>query len=255
MGDKTVAIIQARMGSTRLPGKVLKPIDGRPMLWHVVARTRATSLVDEVVVATTTKNQDDQIVDYCTRNGVRYNRGSEIDVLNRYYETAKQFDADTIVRITSDCPLISPAIIDRLVRTFEEHSVAFVSNKDPFTHPIGLQAEVMKMETLRRVEQEADRPDDREHVTRYIRRSDGFDKLTIRNLLDTSEYRVTDHNTVLRWVVDYQSDLDFVREIYRYLSNGERCIFGQMSVFELLERRPELVAMTDHTTADALTLD
>jgi spore coat polysaccharide biosynthesis protein SpsF (cytidylyltransferase family) len=242
------------MGSTRLPGKVLREIDGQPMLWHVVTRSQAISLVDEVVVATTTESQDEQIVDYCRRKNFKIARGSEMDVLDRYYKISNEFDADTVVRITSDCPLISPAIVDRLIRVFNESSVDFVSNKDPWTHPVGLQAEVMTTEALQRTQLNAEYPADREHVTRYIRRSSDFDKKTLTNLLDLCTYSITDSETILRWVVDYQSDLNFVRAIYDHLASDIGRIFGQKVIFELLERRPELIDMTRHTTPEALTL-
>jgi len=212
-------------------------------------------LVDDVVVATTTKVQDQQIADYCRQIDCDVSRGSEEDVLERYYETAKERDAEQTVRITSDCLLLSPEVTNRVIRIFNESSAEFVSNKDPYTHPIGLQAEVMTFEALSRMQEQAISSKGREHVTRYIRRSDKFEKRTVKNLLDTSHYSDTDDNTVLRWVVDYQSDLNFIRAIYHSLASDCRQIFGQHSVFELLERRPDLVSMTTHAMTSELKLE
>lgn len=253
MSNRTVAIIQARMGSTRLPGKVLKDIVGRPMLWHVVTRTRVASLLDETVVATTVKDSDDQIVEYCENEGFNCSRGSEADVLDRYYTAAKEWNAETVVRITSDCPLISPTIIDRTVRTLNETGSEYVNTK--IEYPNGLDVEAMKFETLKRAWEEATRSEDREHVTTYIRRSDDFEKTTVENLLDTSKYSATDEETVLRWSVDYASDLEFVRRIYSRLCANGLWTIDQQAVFELLERNPELVEITDHASPEDFKLD
>jgi len=207
-------------------------------------------LLDETVVATSVEAQDDQIADYCEAASFEYTRGSEADVLERYYQTAKEFDADTVVRVTADCPLISPAIIDRLIRIYSESDAEFVSNKKRYTYPNGLQAEVIQFETLKKTWKEATRPEDREHVTRYIRRSGDFAKRTVENQLDTSEYSITDDETVLRWSVDYQSDLEFVREIYDRLYTNGGWTINQLAVFEFLKRNPELVELTSHASPE-----
>lgn len=246
MNEQTVAIIQARMGSTRLPEKVLKDIAGRPMLWHVINRVQFASLLDGTVVATTVEDQDDQIVEYCEDNNFKYFRGSEEDVLDRYYRAASKTDANTVVRITSDCPLISPAIVDRTLRIFEESDSEYVNTK--VEYPNGLDVEAMNFATLERAWEEATDSEDREHVTTYIRRSNEFEKTTVDNLLDTSQYSVTDENTVMRWSVDYPSDLEFVRTVYEQLYKNGSWIFDQQAVFELLERQPEIIDITDHAS-------
>lgn len=253
MSDRTVAIIQARMGSTRFPGKVLKDIADRPMLWHVVTRVQVASLLDETVVATTVEDQDEQIVAFCEESEFNYVRGSEEDVLDRYYQAANEMDADTVVRITSDCPLISPTIIDRTVRVFEETDCEYANTK--IEYPNGLDVESMQFAALERAWEEASAPADREHVTTYIRRSDAFDKAKVDNLLDTSRYSATDEDTVLRWSVDYPSDLEFVREIFDHLYTNGPWTFDQQAVFELLERRPDLVDITDHASPEKFELD
>lgn len=252
MSKRTVAIIQARMGSTRLPGKVLNDIAGQPILWHVVTRTRLASLLDETVVATTVEEEDDRIVEFCEDNEFRYVRGSENDVLDRYYKAATKTNADTVVRITSDCPLISPTIVDRTLRIFNKTNSDYANTK--IEYPNGLDVEAMTFATLERAWEEATRPEDREHVTTYIRRSDDFDKTTVENLLDTSQYSATDKDTVLRWSVDYPSDLEFVRTIYDHLHKNGLWTFDQQAVFELLERHPEIVDITDHASPEEFEL-
>jgi spore coat polysaccharide biosynthesis protein SpsF (cytidylyltransferase family) len=246
MTNRTVAIIQARTGSSRLPGKIFKQIGDHPLLWHVVTRTRLASLLDETVVATTVEAQDDQVVDFCEHHGFEYTRGSEDDVLDRYYESANSYDADTIVRITGDCPLVSPEIIDRVVRVYRNTGVEYANNK--LNYPNGLDVEAMRFETLERAWVEAESSEEREHVTPYIRASDDFKKQKVTNPLDISTYSVTDADTVLRWSVDYQSDLEFIREIYDRLSVHGEWTINQQAVFELLEREPEIVEMTDHAS-------
>jgi spore coat polysaccharide biosynthesis protein SpsF (cytidylyltransferase family) len=246
MTDHTVVIIQARMGSSRLPGKVLKLIRDQPLLWHVVTRTRLASLVDETVVATTVEEQDNQIAEFCERHGFKYTRGSEEDVLDRYYQAANAYDADTVVRITGDCPLASPEIIDRVVRVYRDSGVEYANNK--LRYPNGLDVEAMRFETLERAWEEAELPEEREHVTTYIRASDDFEKRKVTNPLDISTYSVTDADTILRWSVDYQSDLEFIREIYDRLSLHGEWTINQQAVFELVEREPEIVDMTDHAS-------
>lgn len=248
MSERTVAIIQSRLGSTRLPGKVLKDILDRPMLWHVVSRTQFATLLDNTVVATTVEDEDDRIVEYCEEAGFEYVRGSEEDVLDRYYKAAVEMEADTVVRITSDCPLISPTIIDRTIRVFEESGCEYANTK--IEYPNGLDVEAIRFEALERAWEEATRPEDREHVTTYIRRSKSFEKITVRNLLDTEQYRFTDEETVLRLSVDYPSDLGFVREIYDQLCGNGLWTFDQEAIFELLERQPDIVDMTEHATPE-----
>jgi spore coat polysaccharide biosynthesis protein SpsF (cytidylyltransferase family) len=255
MTGTTVAIIQARMGSSRFPGKVLEDIAGEPMLDHVVRRTRVASLLDTTVVATTTESQDDRIVEYCERAGVPYTRGSEPDVLDRYYRGAQRFDADTVVRITADCPLVDPAILDRLIRRYHESGVDYVSNKHKLTYPLGLQAEVLSLSTLERMWNEATRPEDREHVTRYVRRSSEFRKQHVENRLDTAQFRATRDDAVLRWIVDYPADIAFVRAIHERLGTDQQWLPSRLAVWEVLERHPDLPEEANYTPIDTLGLD
>src|SRR5712692_2461671 len=167
---KTVCIVQARMGSTRLPGKVLQPILHRPMLCWVINRVKRCRLIDDVVIATTTATQEDPIVDFCTSQGWSFCRGSEADVLDRYYRAAQQFGADHVVRITSDCPLIDRDVTDNVIATY--HSVMpapdYVSNVLIRTYPRGLDTEVLSYAALSRAWSEDQSMRWREHVTPYI---------------------------------------------------------------------------------------
>lgn len=213
---RVVAIIQARMGSTRLPGKVLMDLGGDTMLARCVDRTCRAQILDEVVVATTGQLADEIIVDLCIMRGWSYFVGSERDVLDRYYRAAMEYQADAVVRITSDCPLIEPVIIDQTVRKFLSHqpTIDYVSNIYPYrTFPKGLDVEVMRFDTLARAWREDISPTWREHVTQYIQRTpDLFRTLTIANTVDYSH---------LRWTVDTPEDLVFVRRVYDHFGNDD----------------------------------
>jgi spore coat polysaccharide biosynthesis protein SpsF len=230
---KTVAIVQARMGSTRLPGKVLQDLAGEPMLARVVNRTCRAKTLQEVVIATTTNMVDDVIVKLCEDRGWSWFRGSEEDVLDRYYHAAKKYQADFIVRITSDCPLIDPEVIDHVVQEFLERQpeVDYASNTWPRrTLPRGLDTEVMRMDVLERAWREDRNPAWREHVTPYIYRNP--DRFRIHNVVSPVDY------SAMRWTVDTQEDLAFVRKIYDYFGHDR---FSWREVLKVLEEHPEWV--------------
>ena len=244
-----VAIIQARMGSTRLPEKVLMDIGEEPMLWHVYERASHASLLDEVVIATSTESADDAVATFCAERGIPCVRGSEADVLDRYYQTAVEMEADTVVRLTADCPFLSPPVIDRVVRKYETSHDEYVSNAMEYTHPDGLDAEVFDIETLETAWQEATEPREREHVTAYIINSDTFRSKNVENVLDMSAYEFVEEDTILRWTVDYPEDMEFVREVYDRLTQHGHWVFDQQSVLELLERNPALREINEDRTA------
>ncbi len=228
---KTVVILQARIGSTRLPGKVLLDLEGRPMLAHVVERIRRARNVQQVVVATTTSKSDDVLEQFCRAQDIAFFRGSEPDVLDRYYQTAKAFAADTVVRITSDCPLIDPEVIDRVTGIFQQGGFDYVSNTIETTYPDGLDTEVFSLVALERAWREATKISEREHVTPYLRSSGHFRVRNVEN----------DHGpslAELRWTVDEAHDLEFVRAIYKHLKS--RPAFGMRDILKLLEEKPEL---------------
>ncbi|MER3422660.1 MAG: aminotransferase [Nitrospiraceae bacterium] len=230
---RVVAIVQARMGSTRLPGKVLAEIAGRPMLWYVVERVRRARTVDKVVVATTGNSEDDAIAAFCADNCIQCFRGSEMDVLDRFYQAAKHFGADVVVRITGDCPLIDPEVVDKVVGTYLEGDYDYVSNTLRYTYPDGLDVEVFSFEALERAWKEAHLASHREHVTPYIRTSGKFRVFNVENEIDLSKEN-------LRWTVDDPADLEFVRAVYSRLGRGQRP-FGLTDVLQLLKREPYLM--------------
>jgi len=248
--SNTIAIIQARMGSTRLPGKVLKSIGDRPMLSHVVERARSASLIDRVIIATSTESSDDAVASFCDSRDIEYVRGSEDDVLDRYYQTAYSADADPVVRLTADCPFLSPAVIDRVLRVYEWSDATYATNIIEYTHPDGLDVEVFDFASLDAAWKHASSPEAREHVTTYIRESGEFDAVNVENVIDMSRYEFTDEETILRWTVDYPEDLEFVRGVYDRLTQRGHWIFDQQSVLELLERTPELRQINKDRTAD-----
>ena len=228
-----VAIIQARMGSSRLPGKSLAEIEGRPMLWHVIQRVKRASLVDRVVVATSTAPADDAIEKMCRENGVPCYRGSENDVLDRFYHAARAEKAGQVVRITADCPLIDPDVIDRVVRRFQRGDLDYASNAMVRTYPDGLDTEICSFFALERAWHEAIKASEREHVTPYLR-SEKFRTASVEND-STSVYQ---H---YRWTVDEAADLEFIRAVYKAFREKES--FGMQDVLQLMEKNPGLEKM------------
>ena len=230
-GRNIVAIVQARMGSTRLPGKVLADVCGKPMLEHIVSRLRRSRLVDDVIVATSNAQADDPVIESATQRNFKVFRGHENDVLDRYYEAAKHAKADIVVRITGDCPLIDPEIVDRVIATFLSEECDYASNTLVCTYPDGLDAEVFSFAALEIAWREGRRAADREHVTPFIRTSQRFRLRNVQSELGQS----TRH---LRWTVDEPRDLEFIRAVYTRL--GAREYFGWREVLALLDAEPVL---------------
>ena len=230
---RVITIIQARMGSTRLPGKVLMDIAGQTMLARTVNRARRASLVNETVVATTTDPHDDAVADECGRCGVPAFRGSEEDVLDRYYRAAKAHSAEAVVRVTSDCPLMDPGAIDEVVDRFLVERPDYAANTIERTYPRGLDTEVISIDALQRAWREAERNSERENVTPYILRNpQKFRLLSVTGDVDLSRHR---------WTVDTMDDLRMVRAVYERL--GADGGFPWRDVLALVEREPELPAM------------
>lgn len=234
---RVVAIIQARMGSTRLPGKVLLDLVGEPMLARVVNRTRRATMLNEVVVATTTEQADGAIVDLCIKSGWFCFRGSGNDVLDRYYHAAKAYRADVVVRVTSDCPLIDPEIVDLVVSRFlQKGSLDYVSNTlPPRTFPRGLDVEVMSLEALEIAWREDTNPLWREHVTPYIYRHQ--ERFALSSVVNDRDY------SHMRWTVDTPEDLAFVRRIYEHFGHDR---FSWREVLAVLDEYPEWLEINRH---------
>lgn len=219
-GMTTVAIVQARMGSNRLPGKVMLSLDCTPVLRHVVRRTDSAETVDDVVVATTDQRRDDILERYARREGAAVSRGSEDDVLGRMYDAADEHDADIVVRITADNPLLSPDVVDAGVRMLRRDDLDYVSNKTERTFPAGLDVEVFTFESFRTVEQESETAHQREHVTPYYRKSDRFDvgSLTSDTTFETKKFR---NRTDLRLTLDTPDDYELFSRIYNGIAFEE----------------------------------
>lgn len=227
---KIVAIIQARMSSTRLPGKVLMPLVDKPVLWHVVNRIRACKTIAEVVIATSTDATDDAIEDWCRSENVSCYRGSLNDVLDRYYQAGLIHSANAVVRITADCPAVDPTIVDEVVNGYLAGGYEFYGLAGEF--PDGLDCTVFAFSALARAWREAALPSEREHVGPYVEKhpeifkSGGFTKFT----------GLSHH----RWTLDEPRDYDFLQAVFSRL-HQENKIFLASDVLALLENEPELI--------------
>jgi spore coat polysaccharide biosynthesis protein SpsF len=231
---KTVAIVQARMGSSRLPGKTLADIHGKPLLQHVIQRVGAATMIQEVVVATTMEAEDEAIVQLAQQLQTPVVRGSALDVLDRYYQAARVHGAGTVVRITADDPLKDPDVIDKVVvELLAESAVDYASNTLRPTYPEGLDVEAFTFHALEKAWREAALPSEREHVTPYIWKHPW--RFRIKEVCHTEDL------SHLRWTVDYDDDLRLVREVYARL-DGCR-VFGMHDILRLLQEHPELAAL------------
>lgn len=249
---RTVALVQARMQSTRLPGKVLTPILDRPILWHIVERLGAVAEIDSVVVVTSDRPANDPIREFAGLYGIPCFSGSEEDVLDRFYQAAEKFDADPVVRITADCPLVDPGVVGRVIALFRSLSpgidLASVATgagvaTDDFKgdrFPDGLDAEVVAFAALERAWKEAKLPSDREHVTPFIWRQPK--RFRIEHLMNI-EGDLAD----LRWTIDYPEDLIVITRIYEALYSTLRP-FVMRDVLAFLTSHPEVAALNHHRT-------
>ena len=231
-----VAITQARLGSTRLPGKALMDIEGKTMLERVVERIQLAKHVDEVVVATTDNKRDDKVAEKAGEIGAGIFRGSEGDVLDRYYQAAKKFNADIVVRVTSDCPLADHKVIDEMVLQFESESppLDYLSNNIPPSFPHGIDVEVFSFSALEKCWKEAKEPHQREHVTPFIREHP--------EVFKSKNFSAPENNSGYRFTVDFPEDLEFVREVYKRIGGD---VFGYEQVLELLKEHPEISSINE----------
>ncbi|MGE5370806.1 MAG: cytidylyltransferase domain-containing protein [Solirubrobacterales bacterium] len=244
MSKNVVAIIQTRMGSTRLPGKVLLDLCGRPVIYHVIDRVLQSRHINRIVIATTVEPGDDVIVK--TIDGYHPNvsvfRGSQDDVLDRYYQAASQSNADLVVRITSDCPLIDPVITDSVIDAYSRGAYSYVSNIGERSFPRGLDTEVFSFAALETAWRDARLPDEREHVTPFIRNHpERFPAFNLASPIDCSRYR---------WTLDTSDDWAFIKAIYQRLYQGNS-YFEYEAVLRLLEQHPELAGLNAHVQQKA----
>ncbi len=232
MMERTVAIVQARLGSQRLPAKVLMPVLGKPILWHLVDRLRHAKAVDEIVIATTVEARDEAIATFSADHDIHCFRGDEQDVLDRYYQAATTYHAATVVRITADCPLIDPVVVDGVIDLRFRSGVDYASNVAPPTFPDGLDVEVMTMRALEKAWREADIPYQREHVTSYItEHPELFTTSNLSNDRDLSPWRLT---------VDEKEDMEVVSAVFEGLYSKER-VFSLDEIVSFIEKTPGLL--------------
>ena len=221
-------IIQARLGSTRLPQKVLLNLDDQnSTLFYVINQLKFCKKIEEIVIATTNLKQDDVIEDFIKSIGMKCFRGNEKDVLDRFYNCAKKYEFDVIVRITADCPLIDPEIVDKIIESFDSED--YISNTLENSFPKGLDVEIFTFSTLQRAWEESKLPSEREHVTQFIRNNSSFKIKNFENNEDLSKYR---------WTLDNKEDLKFIREIIKRIQ--KRPILMKDVMF-ILKQEPDLL--------------
>lgn len=233
MNNKNLAILQARMSSTRLPGKVLADINGTPMIYWQIMRIREAKRIDELVVVTSTDQSDDVLAEYLLQNGVLVERGPIDNVLERFFQALDRFrEYENIVRLTGDCPLVMPNLIDEMITKFDNSNLDYLSNALEPTFPDGLDIEIVKRSALIRLSDYPLSATESEHVTLGLRnRMKEFSVENFSQVRDLSS---------LRWTVDYEGDLEFVRKVYDVFK-GRELTFNYQDLLDLLAGKPELV--------------
>lgn len=236
---RVACIIQARTGSSRLPGKVLKLLENKPMLWHVIERVKQAETIDKIIIATTDSTTDDAIAKLAQEQGIICFRGSEMDVLSRYIGAAHLVDAEIIIRITSDCPLIDPGLIDRVVKFFSQHDYDYVSPKSSIGLMRGLDTEVFSLQSLIKAGQLAQEVCYREHVTLYIYRHPETFKI--------GHFTDVENISFPQWrlCVDEEADFRLIQTIYQRLYTPGKIIHID-DVIELFKQEPEIPELNKH---------
>ena len=235
---KRVAIIQVRTTSQRLPNKCLLHLFGKTVLEHIIRRLRYAKSIDEICVATTTNTSDDVIEEIAKNAGVHVYRGSEDDVLDRFYQAAKSVRADVICRVTADDPLKDPQVLDKIMQTYSEGRYDYVSNTMKPSYPEGIDIEIFSFKALEKAWQEGNMPSEREHVTPYIWKNPQlFQTYNVENSQDLSANR---------WTLDNAADWVFIQQIYDFLYR-ENSIFYMDDVLKLLDEHPYLTKINNHT--------
>jgi len=233
---KIVTVIQARMGSSRLPGKVLLPLAGKPLLLRMYERVSLTNYAGEIVIAITEDQSDNELAVLCQKNGLNVFRGSSLDLLDRHYKTAKKYNAEAVIKIPSDCPLIDPHIIGKVILYYINNSdkFDFVSDLHPPSYPDGNDVEIMSFKALERAWINAKKDFEREHTTPYI--WENTDKFRIGNVVWETGL---DYSMTHRFTIDYHEDYNFIKKVYDELyPKNER--FGLNDILKLLEEKPEI---------------
>ena len=238
------AIIQARCGSTRFPNKVFALIDGKPLLWHVVNRLKYATKIDDIIVATTVSEKDDKIEEWCKENNVYCFRGSEENVLNRYYSASEAFPSDYVVRITADDPFKEPKVIDAVITKLIEEGYDHVTNNLPPSFPEGLDCEAFKKSALDRSEKEAETAFEREHVTQYIYHHPEIFKIGNVSNGENLSY--------LRWTVDKDVDFEMVKAVYAHRNSANKGILLMDEILDILKANPEIEKINSEVERSAM---
>lgn len=229
---KVNAIIQARCGSTRFPNKVFADIDGRPLLWHVVKRLYFAKKIDEVIIATTDSSKDDKIDEWCKDNKINCYRGSENDVLKRYYSASQVYPSDVVVRITADDPFKEPSVIDQVITKLIDEKLDIVTNNLPPSFPEGLDCEAFTSNILEKAENETKDAFEREHVTQFFYHNPSRFKVgNVSNIENLSS---------LRWTIDTDADYEMVKAIYAHRNQENKDILLLNEILDILKKNPEI---------------
>ena len=239
---RPVAIIQARMGSTRLPGKVMKKLAGVPVIKQVFSRVCMIEGLSGVLVATSTLDKDDPLAEYCASEEIPLFRGSEDDVLDRYVQAARQVDADVVMRITADCPFIDPRVSTKVLELMLANPACdYANNVTPVTFPNGLDTEVVRRSTLEQLWEQCDEPEDREHVLYYIRKHpEAFTTMAVNSPVDHSTHR---------WTLDRPEDFEMLTQLARTLT--DRGLFGyHEEILQVLDEHPDIREINAHLSYD-----
>ncbi len=231
-----IAIIQARMGSTRLPGKCMIKVNDKPLLGHLLQRIDQSKVLERVVVATSVDANNDELVEYVTSLGFGVYRGSESDVLERFLLAARKYDAKTIIRINADCPLMDYKVIDEVVGYYLEHDFDYVSNVYPRTYPDGMDVEVFSLSVLEEVADKATKNSDREHVTSFIRESGEFSL----GALTRSENLAKE-----RWTLDYPEDLKVIEHVFQVLGRNGK-YFDMNDILDYKKKNLDIFSHNEH---------
>ena len=237
MNEKMACIIQARVGSTRLPNKIFKKLDDKfTVLDYVLNQITCSNLINKIIIATTTLDEDNDVENYAKKLKINYFRGSSEDVLDRYYQCAKKFSITTIVRITADCPLIDPQIIDQLIKTFQSNSYDYVSNTQPITFPVGIAVEIFSFNVLENAWKNAKLPSEREHVTPYLYNNKR--KFSTYNIKSPEDY------SFIRLTIDKMNDLQFLKLLISKIKNRPILL---NDVIKFTFENPETVKINNDT--------
>lgn len=230
--DKVIAIVQARMTSTRLPGKVLKKLAGKTVIWHVFNQLSFSQKINKIILATSTDPSDDLLEEWAIKNNKNFFRGDLDNVLKRFYDTAKKFNGEVIVRITADCPLIDPKVVDKVVEKFINGDYDYLSNTNPPTFPDGLDTEVFTFNALKEANENAKLKSELEHVTPYIRNHP--EKFKLGNFSGTTNYEN------YRWTLDNPEDYKFLTAIFDNLYK-ENSFIDHKAVLKFISQNKELL--------------